>query len=130
MTFCQRTIEKAAANRFLVNSRKRRRKTGPRARSFREFLERHASVRSEDGTYRKYSFKGREALMGIVSTIDLVLGSGGRGEGRRSRGRTGSGTLPSLAGGTPGATGVGQAPGATLSDATIAICGGAQFGKS
>jgi hypothetical protein len=46
---------------------------------------------------------------------------GTRVEGRGSREGTGSGTLPSLAGGTPGAT---------LSDATVAICGGAQFGKS
>jgi hypothetical protein len=43
--------------------------------SFREFLERHARVKTPDGTYRAYTFDGREALEFVVDLIDRVLGS-------------------------------------------------------
>lgn len=69
----------------------------PEVSSFREFLEKHAMVKTPGGEYVHYSLKGREALIPIVETFDLVLGS-----------ETG----------TP------------LPDSTLAICGGAQFGKT
>lgn len=69
----------------------------PKVASFREFLENHAMVKTQGGEYIHYSLEGREALIPIVETFDLVLGS-----------HTG----------TP------------LPDATIDICGGAQFGKT
>ena len=65
--------------------------------SFHHFLTHHARVPGERGEYRQYSFEGREPLIEIVKTIDLVLGSEGK---------------------------------PVLADTTIAICGGAQFGKS
>jgi hypothetical protein len=69
----------------------------PKVASFREFLEKHARVKTPGGEYVNYSLKGREALIPIVDTFDLVLGS-----------HTGK----------------------PLPDATIDICGGAQFGKT
>ncbi len=69
----------------------------PEVKSFWEFLTTQARVRGTNGEYRQYSFEGREPLIEIVKTIDLVLGVHGQ---------------------------------AGLPDATIAICGGAQFGKS
>jgi hypothetical protein len=101
----QQTIQQVAANKFLATSGRRRRTTGPQVKSFREFLEKHARVRGDNGVYRKYSFKGREPLMGIVEVIDQVLGTGER-ETRNRKFET------------------------PKADATIAICGGAQFGKS
>lgn len=47
----------------------------PKIASFRDFLENHARVRLGDGTYGSYTFAGREALIEIVDTIDLILGS-------------------------------------------------------
>ncbi len=64
--------------------------------SFMEFLTEHARVKTDSG-YAPYSLEGREALIPIIETFDLVLGSH---------------------------TGV------PLPDANIAICGGAQFGKT
>ena len=69
----------------------------PKVASFREFLEKHARVKTPGGEYVNYSLKGREALIPIIDTFDLVLGS-----------HTGQ----------------------TLPDSTLAICGGAQFGKT
>lgn len=69
----------------------------PRVSSFREFLARHARVRLGEGRFGPYTFAGREALRGIVDTIDEVLGSNS---------------------------------GRPLADASIDICGGAQFGKT
>lgn len=47
----------------------------PKVSSFREFLEKHARAKTPGGEYVNYSFKGREALIPIVETFDLVLGS-------------------------------------------------------
>ncbi len=47
----------------------------PKVASFREFLETQAQVRLGKGEYGAYSFQGREALIEIVDTIDLILGS-------------------------------------------------------
>jgi hypothetical protein len=69
----------------------------PRCKSFREFLDTQARVPIGRGEHGPYSFNGREALIEIVETIDLVLGS-----------HTGK----------------------PLPDSTIAIAGGAQWGKS
>jgi len=69
----------------------------PEVKSFRDFLENHARAKGPGGEYVPYSFKGREALIPIIETFDLVLGS-----------HTGS----------------------PLPDATVDICGGAQFGKT
>lgn len=69
----------------------------PKVSSFMDFLATQAKVKTPGGEYVPYSLQGREALIPIVETFDLVLGS-----------HTG----------TP------------LSDATIDICGGAQFGKT
>lgn len=69
----------------------------PACGSFREFLEKYAMVKTSGGSYIHYSLVGREALIPIVETFDLVLGS---------------------------FTGI------PLADATIDICGGAQFGKT
>ncbi len=43
--------------------------------SFREFLEKHARVKTPDGSYAAYTFAGREALSFVVDIIDRVLGS-------------------------------------------------------
>jgi hypothetical protein len=69
----------------------------PEVGSFREFLEKWAMVKTPGGEYIHYSLVGREALIPIVETFDLVIGS---------------------------FTGI------PLADATIDICGGAQFGKT
>src|SRR5579862_2556042 len=47
----------------------------PSVTSFREFLEKHARVKTPDGSYKPYTFEGREALEFIVKIIDRVLGS-------------------------------------------------------
>lgn len=47
----------------------------PKVASFREFLEKHAMVKTPGGEYIHYSLQGREALIPIVETFDLVLGS-------------------------------------------------------
>lgn len=69
----------------------------PKISSFMEFLTTQAKVKTPGGEYVQYSLKGREALIPIVETFDLVLGS-----------HTGK----------------------PLPDATIDLCGGAQFGKT
>jgi hypothetical protein len=43
--------------------------------SFREFLEKHARVKTPDGSYAPYTFSGREALEFVVGIIDRVLGN-------------------------------------------------------
>jgi len=84
-----------------------RRKSGPDIAtpvvgSFREFLEKHARVKTPDGTYRAYTFDGREALEFVVGIIDKVLGSPG---------------------GSP-------SPGEPISDARLTATGSAQWGKT
>jgi hypothetical protein len=72
--------------------KKERENSPPDIRSFAEFLEKHAQVKSGPG-YMPYHFAGREALGEIVARLDLILASG-------------------------------------EPDASLAICGGAQFGKT
>lgn len=69
----------------------------PKVASFMEFLTHHAMVKTQGGEYIHYSLEGREALIPIIETFDLVLGS---------------------------------FTGEPLPDATIDLCGGAQFGKT
>ncbi|MGD0058412.1 MAG: hypothetical protein ABSD58_03250 [Verrucomicrobiia bacterium] len=47
----------------------------PAVNSFREFLEKHARVKTPDGSYAAYTFAGREALEFVVGVIDQILGS-------------------------------------------------------
>jgi hypothetical protein len=47
----------------------------PRRDSFREFLEKDARVPTGRGEHGPYTFEGREALLEIVDTVDLCLGS-------------------------------------------------------
>lgn len=47
----------------------------PEVGSFREFLETQARVPAAGGEHGPYSFVGREALIEVVETIDLILGS-------------------------------------------------------
>lgn len=47
----------------------------PRRKSFKEFMLADARVRTGGGVYGPYTFDGREALLEIVDTIDLILGS-------------------------------------------------------
>jgi hypothetical protein len=47
----------------------------PKIASFEQFLMEHAQVRKPDGTFVRYSLKGREALLSAVRVIDHVLGS-------------------------------------------------------
>ena len=51
----------------------------PRVASFLDFLRAHARVPiksgPDTGSYRPYTFRGREALLEVVRTIDLVIGS-------------------------------------------------------
>lgn len=47
----------------------------PAVGSFMEFLTKHARVKTPGGAYVNYSLAGREALIPIVETFDLVLGS-------------------------------------------------------
>jgi len=68
----------------------------PDVSSFKQFLTDHCRVKSRDGS-SQYSFKGREAIAGIVDRIDDILGS-----------HTGK----------------------PKQDATLAVCGGAQWGKT
>lgn len=48
---------------------------GPDVKTFREYLEKVARVPIGNGEYGPYSFEGREALIEVVETIDLILGS-------------------------------------------------------
>jgi hypothetical protein len=72
--------------------KKEQKNAPPEIKSFAEFLDHHAQVKSGSG-YVPYHFTGREALREIVARLDLLLASG-------------------------------------EPDASLAICGGAQFGKT
>src|SRR5258706_12276754 len=52
----------------------------PAVTSFREFLAEHARVKTPGGTYRAYTFDGREALEFVVGIIDRGLGSAASGD--------------------------------------------------
>jgi hypothetical protein len=72
--------------------------SGPlQAASLKEFLLKHARVKTSGGEYVPYGFTGRPVLEHITERFDLILGS-----------HTGE----------------------PLEDATFAICGGAQWGKT
>ncbi|RYD19904.1 MAG: hypothetical protein EOP88_17095, partial [Verrucomicrobiaceae bacterium] len=47
----------------------------PQVTSFMEFLTTHARVKTTGGEYVPYSLEGREAMIPIIETFDLVLGS-------------------------------------------------------
>ena len=74
----------------------------PTVTSFREFLEKHARVKTPDGSYQPYTFAGREALEFVVGIIDRILGSPG---------------------GSP-------SPREPISDARLTATGSAQWGKT
>lgn len=69
----------------------------PEVKTFRAFLETQSRVPIGGGEFGPYCFKGREALIEFVETIDRILGS---------------------------------TTGKPIKDATLSLCGGAQFGKS
>jgi len=48
---------------------------GPDVKTFQEFLEKCARVPVAKGEYGPYTFTGREALIEVVKTIDLIIGS-------------------------------------------------------
>lgn len=48
---------------------------GPKAGSFREFLDKYARVKMDGGHYGPFLFEGREVLAHIVARIDEILGS-------------------------------------------------------
>jgi hypothetical protein len=89
--------------------------------SFREFLEKHARAKTPDGSYKAYTFEGREALSFIVDIIDRVLGSS------PVVGRDGPPGRPqSDSNGAPG----GRALPKPISDARLTATGSAQWGKT
>ncbi|HUJ70905.1 MAG TPA: hypothetical protein VLZ30_01585, partial [Verrucomicrobiae bacterium] len=93
---------------------------GPAVGSFREFLEKHARVKTPDGSYKAYTFEGREALSFVVDIIDRVLGSRGVGVSPAQ-----VETNPSApTGGTP------VQQGTPISDARLTATGSAQWGKT
>ncbi len=119
----------------------------PEVGSFREFLEKHARVKTPDGSYGPYTFAGREALEFVVGIIDGVLGnvSGnspspepsppeGRGAettGCRSVSLCDAETLPSpLPRGERVSEGQVRGVGSPISDARLTATGSAQWGKT
>ena len=78
--------------------------------TFREFLDKHAMVRLNDGSYIRYNFKGRRPLIFIADLVDKILRNTIDGESVEIDGET-------------------YAPG-SLKGSTISVCGGAQFGKT
>ncbi len=86
------------------------RSPAPHVASFREFLEHHAKVRTSDGRYIPYSFKGREPLIFVAELISKIIRNTLHGE-------------------TVEIDGESYKPGA-LKNSTVSVCGGAQFGKT
>jgi len=89
----------------------------PSVRSFREFLEKHARVKTPDGSYLPYTFVGREALEFVVGIVDKVLCSEVSGAGVSPadnviRGRDARATIQ------------------PISDARLTATGSAQWGKT
>ena len=78
--------------------------------SFFEFLADYARVRTRSGAYAKFGFSGRRPLQVAAETIDAII---------RNTADQQAVTID----------GVQYAPGA-LKGSTVAICGGAQFGKT
>jgi hypothetical protein len=83
----------------------------PVVSSFREFLEKHARVKTPDGSYAAYTFAGREALEFVVGIIDRVLGSKDSAEGGGIDTRGACAPQP-------------------ISDARLTATGSAQWGKT
>jgi hypothetical protein len=90
----------------------------PVANSFREFLEKHARVKTPDGSYAAYTFAGREALEFVVGIIDRVLGSGS-GIHHEAHEEHEAETAKR-----------GQVPALQISDARLTARGSAQWGKT
>ena len=78
--------------------------------TFLEFLEQHAMVRLNDGSYIRYNFKGRRPLIFIATLVDKILRNTIDRETVIIDGET-------------------YKPG-SLKGATLSVCGGAQFGKT
>jgi len=78
--------------------------------TFSGFLGEHAHVRLNDGRYVRYSFAGRRPLIFIADLVDKIIRN-------------------CLHGATVEIDGIVYKPG-QLKGATIAVCGGAQFGKT
>ncbi|HVM62864.1 MAG TPA: hypothetical protein VMV72_18530 [Verrucomicrobiae bacterium] len=81
--------------------------------SFREFLERHARVKTPDGSYGAYTFEGREALEFVVGIIDRILGNHRDAENAEEE-----------------TAKRGQVPALQISDARLTATGSAQWGKT
>jgi predicted RNA-binding Zn-ribbon protein involved in translation (DUF1610 family) len=112
----------------------------PRCASFKEFLRDHARVLQRDGSGGPFSLAGRAPMEVVVDWLDKILrntiGEGQKAEGRRRKaeGRGGAdfSLLPSAFSLSPEAVeidGVRFEPG-QLKGATVAVAGGAQFGKT
>jgi hypothetical protein len=124
----------------------------PSVNSFREFLEKHARVKTPDGSYAPYTFAGREALEFVVGVIDRVLGNNDGQEptpvSPPRRGTDGRDTTYCSTEGTPvspprkgtdGDTSSGyfspppegiKGVGSPISDARLTATGSAQWGKT
>ena len=97
----------------------------PRVNSFREFLEKHARVKTPDGSYHPYTFQGREALEFVVGIIDHILGSAS----------VPLAVVPAIITGDSATTATGTValPATThvpISDARLTATGSAQWGKT
>ena len=104
----------------------------PSVTSFREFLEKHARVKTPDGTYRAYTFDGREALEFVVGIIDRVLGSAASGDAVATSAQHGRVSSNSAYNGEDGAPGGHALPTTRrpISDARLTATGSAQWGKT
>jgi hypothetical protein len=107
----------------------------PKVNSFREFLEKHARVKTPDGSYAPYTFAGREALEFVVGIIDRVLGSSysAEGGGIDTRGACAPQPIPDTRGACapqPIPDTRGACAPRMISDARLTATGSAQWGKT
>ena len=110
----------------------------PAVGSFREFLEKHARVKTPDGSYVPYTFDGREALEFVVGIIDTVMGNSALHSpdliGVKSAATTAS-AATAEDGGLPQRTEAAsenrvRPPLQPISDARLTATGSAQWGKT
>jgi Phage terminase large subunit (GpA) len=95
---------------------------GTGVRSFRDYLTRHARVPLRGGDYGPFSFAGREPLDFIVSWIDKILANCMAPRGLEQK----AASVPAAATEIDGVT----FPAGALKGATLAVGGGAQWGKT
>ncbi len=93
----------------------------PCHQSFHDFLTHDARVPSGCGNYADYSFAGREALLAIVKTIDMIFGNVPGGTANLA---VSAGDAPAVPPPIPFHSST------PLPDAELSLAGGAQFGKT